>query len=81
LTGTNPGNPESHPTLGDIDGDGHATLLDALLLYRWLAGQPVPNPPTCPDVTYDGACDVKDALTLYQWTIRAPGFEILPKRD
>jgi len=78
--GTNPNSSGSHPNLGDVNGDGHATTLDALLLNRWLLYGTWVSPDVCKwaDVNLDGVCDVKDVLLIYRWAIRAPGFDILP---
>jgi hypothetical protein len=74
---TDPYDPKSHPTLGDIDGDGKASVSDALRLYRILMGLISAPVPDC-DVNCDGVTDVADAIILYRWALKMPGYETIP---
>lgn len=77
--GTDPFDPNSHPSLGDVDGDGLIKTVDALLLYRYATGKLVDdNPPFLPDINLDGVINLDDARILYLWCIRAAGYECIP---
>lgn len=79
-TGHDPFDAGEKPVLGDVDGDGQATVRDALLLYRHVSGRLVVADFDCTraDCDLDGFCTVRDAVGLYRWAVRAKGYEILP---
>jgi len=77
--GTNPYRSDSHPLLGDINGDGAETIADAVLYLRIVRGLVVMPGATLPDLDGDGIGGTEDdALTLYRWLIGAEGYEVLP---
>lgn len=75
---TDPENPMDRPeALADVDGNGKASLTDAVELYRQVRGGPLAPGAGRPDLDGNGVVDSKDALLLYRWLLAAPGYEIL----
>jgi hypothetical protein len=74
--------PASHPVLGDINGDGAATLLDAILFYRDLADDGIPQGLAASldraDLIYDGQITTEDARILYRWAAGDPAYPGIP---
>lgn len=56
--GTDPGNPESKPELGDVNFDGRINSADAILCLRIAVGLPIGSPPHTPS---DGERFIADA--------------------
>lgn len=78
IMGFDPNDPNSHPSLGDVDGDGDVTVKDAMLLYRWKIGLIDGTGLLEPDINGDGVVDTADAIMLYRWAIGSPMVPIIP---
>lgn len=76
--GTAPDSADDHPDLGDLDGDGRATTLDALVLYRSVLAAPPPPYTAKADINEDGAVNTTDAVLLYNWAIGLDGYRVIP---
>ena len=68
---------ESLPAiLGDVDGDGEVTILDATFIQRYLAGIPIPFElnEAIADVDGDGEVTIIDATYIQRWlaSLNAP---------
>jgi len=60
---------------GDLNGDGVADMIDAMMLFRYVSGQADLSDEEAEnaDVVADGVLDIKDALKLYQFASGAIG--------
>ncbi len=76
-SGTDPNDPDSVPALGDINDDGSANNLDAIVLFNWTLGNPAPaNRLDLADCVADGQVNNLDAIVLFNWTLK--NVELLP---
>lgn len=57
---------------GDADGDGEITMLDVLIIRKFIAKQPVTPNTTAADVTHDGTIDMLDALKIRKFIAKQP---------
>ncbi|MBN2441259.1 MAG: dockerin type I repeat-containing protein, partial [Spirochaetales bacterium] len=56
--------------LGDVDGDGEITIVDALLTAQYYVDlNPVNFNPDLADVNCDGIIDIVDALLIAQYYV------------
>lgn len=75
---TNPLSASSVPTLGDVNGDGRVTTLDAVIQYKISRENPQVTAGTPQDVNLDGNADALDALLIYRWAIGDARVATLP---
>ncbi|MBQ3265478.1 MAG: hypothetical protein IJH07_06845 [Ruminococcus sp.] len=66
---TEPPTEPQKPLLGDVDGDGDVTIIDATLIQRHLAGITIPFEfnETVADVDKDGSATIIDVTVLQRW--------------
>ena len=70
VMGTDPADPDSRPSLGDIDGSGAASNVDAALLLSMLVGHVTEGGNWAnADVTADGMINNLDAMALFYWNL------------
>jgi hypothetical protein len=65
--------------LGDTDGDGRVTILDATYIQRKLAGLPIPFSfnHTVSDVDGDGEVTILDATFIQRWLVNLPSPDLI----
>ena len=67
--------------LGDVDGDGEVTILDATFIQRWLTNIPIPFEfdQTVADSDGDGEVIVIDATLIQRWLANLPSNDNIGK--
>ena len=68
LFGTDPEDPDSYPSLGDVNVDGVTNNVDAIMLLRYSLGSISTLPePNNGDVNRDGVFNNMDAIVIFNW--------------
>ena len=66
---TQPTDPAEKILLGDVDGDGEVSILDATAIQRKLAGLPTAFVEACADVDEDGEVSILDATEIQRYLV------------
>ena len=70
IMGSDPLDPASRPTLGDVNGDGRTDNLDAVYMFNFTLGNLTVLPESGDaDVTGDGRIDNLDAILLFNYAL------------
>ncbi len=78
FAGSDPNNPQSRPSLGDVNGDGLVNILDAVELSRGLQGLIPLTIVNDADLDGNGVIDQRDVDILYGWAIGKGEYAIIP---